>query len=41
LDTAKKDTAMVVTLSPGSYTAMVTSQANATGTALVEVYDVP
>ncbi|MCX6953907.1 MAG: hypothetical protein NTV51_17295, partial [Verrucomicrobia bacterium] len=35
------DAAMVVTLAPGSYSALVTSAGKASGTALVEVYEVP
>ena len=36
-----KDSAMVVTLAPGSYTAVVNGAGNTGGTALVEVYAVP
>jgi hypothetical protein len=32
---------MTLTLSPGAYTAQVTSQSGASGVALVEVYEVP
>jgi hypothetical protein len=32
---------MVVTLSPGNYTAIVSSANGATGIALVEVYELP
>jgi uncharacterized delta-60 repeat protein len=35
------DAALVVTLPPGAYTAQVSGVANTTGTALVEVYEVP
>lgn len=34
-----KDSALLVTLAPGAYTAVVSSQSGASGTALVEVYD--
>jgi hypothetical protein len=34
-----KDSALLVTLQPGAYTIIVTSVSNATGVALVEVYD--
>lgn len=36
-----KDSAVLVTLPPGNYTALVTGAAGSTGVALVEVYDVP
>ncbi|MFO1448346.1 MAG: hypothetical protein U1F61_28340 [Opitutaceae bacterium] len=35
------DSAMLVTLAPGNYTAVVTGLKNTSGTALVEVYEVP
>ena len=35
------DSATLVTLAPGSYTAIVTGVGGATGTALVEIYEVP
>ena len=35
-----KDSAMVMTLAPGVYTAQITGSGNATGVALVEVYSV-
>jgi len=35
------DSAMVVTLAPGSYTAIVSGMNGATGTALAEIYEVP
>jgi hypothetical protein len=35
------DCAIVATLPPGSYTAQVTGANNATGVALVEIYEVP
>ncbi|WP_414661302.1 DUF1800 family protein [Horticoccus sp. 23ND18S-11] len=40
LTTGSRDAALTATLQPGSYTAQVTGVANATGIALVEVYDV-
>ena len=36
-----RDAALVATLAPGNYTAQVTVASGATGTALVEVYEVP
>lgn len=39
LPAGSKDSAMVVTLPPGAYTALVTGKNGATGVALVEVYD--
>jgi hypothetical protein len=39
--TGSADSAMVVTLPPGSYSAQVTSGDNTSGTALVEIYNVP
>ena len=41
LNEGSKDTAVVATLSPGNYTAVVRSASNTTGIALVEVYDLP
>ena len=41
LPTGSADCAMVATLPPGSYTAQVSGVGGTTGTALVEVYDVP
>jgi hypothetical protein len=38
---APNDSAMVVTLAPGNYTAQVTGTAGATGIALIEVYELP
>jgi hypothetical protein len=35
------DAAVIITLNPGDYTAMVTGANNTTGTALVEVYEIP
>ncbi|MSU47853.1 MAG: DUF1800 family protein [Opitutus sp.] len=40
LNAGSRDAALIVTLAPGSYTAQVSGVANATGIALVEVYDV-
>jgi len=39
LPAGSRDSAMVVTLPPGAYTALVTGKNGATGVALVEVYD--
>ena len=39
-DGASKDAAILVTLNPGSYSAVVSGVGNTTGVALVEVYDV-
>jgi hypothetical protein len=36
-----KDAALVVTLPPGQYTAIVSGTDNATGAAIVEVYELP
>jgi sugar lactone lactonase YvrE len=41
LPAASNDAALLVTLAPGSYTVLVSGVANATGTALVEIYEVP
>ncbi|HUR60085.1 MAG TPA: hypothetical protein VM029_20345, partial [Opitutaceae bacterium] len=41
LNGASRDAVLLVTLPPGNYTAQATGVANATGVALVEVYDVP
>jgi len=38
--TGSRDAAMVTTLAPGAYTAIVTGMAGTTGIALVEIYDV-
>jgi hypothetical protein len=35
------DAAVLMTLSPGAYTAHVTGKNNATGVALVEIYELP
>jgi outer membrane protein assembly factor BamB len=41
LDPASKDAALLATLPPGNYTVQVSPASGATGTALVEVYEVP
>jgi sugar lactone lactonase YvrE len=41
LTPGSNDSALLVTLAPGSYTAIVTGVGGATGTALVEIYEVP
>ncbi len=41
LQGGSKDSALLVTLSPGSYTVQVSGVGNSTGVALVEVYEVP
>ena len=41
LNPAHQDSALLVSLPPGSYTAQVSGANNATGIALVEVYEVP
>jgi hypothetical protein len=41
LATSSKDAAMLVTLNPGDYTAVVAGVGNTTGVALAEVYEVP
>ncbi len=41
LQPGSKDAALVVTLSPGAYTAILSGAAGATGAALVEVYELP
>ncbi len=41
LPAGSKDSAMLVTLPPGTYTAIVTGNGGGTGVALVEVYEVP
>ena len=41
LASGSQDCAMALTLSPGPYTAQVTSQSGATGVALIEVYEIP
>lgn len=38
---ANADAALIVTLAPGNYTAQVTGANNATGVALIEVYELP
>ncbi|MEY4006083.1 MAG: hypothetical protein RLZZ221_2179 [Verrucomicrobiota bacterium] len=39
--TTSRDSALLVTLAPGSYTAQLTGVNNTTGVALIEVYEVP
>jgi len=41
LTAGSKDAALIVTLPPGAYTAQVTGVGGVTGTALVEIYEVP
>jgi hypothetical protein len=41
LSSASKDSALLVTLASGNYTALVSGAGNTTGVALVEVYEVP
>lgn len=41
LPAGSKDAALLVTLSPGNYTALVGGSGDLTGTALIEVYEVP
>jgi hypothetical protein len=41
LPAGSADSALVITLSPGNYTAQVSGLGNTTGTALIEVYSVP
>jgi len=41
LPAGSQDSALVVTLAPGNYTAQVSGAGGATGTALVEIYEVP
>ena len=41
LPAASKDSALLVTLQPGSYTAQVSGVNNSTGVALVEIYELP
>lgn len=41
LTAGSRDAVLLLTLAPGGYTVLVTGVANATGVALVEVYDVP
>ena len=40
LPAGSKDSAVVATFPPGAYTAVITSSSNATGAAMIEVYDV-
>jgi hypothetical protein len=37
----RRDAALLVTLPPGDYTALVSGTAGGTGVALVEIYEVP
>lgn len=41
LPSGSKDAAVVVTLQPGAYSAVINGSANTTGTGLVEVYEIP
>ena len=41
LTAGSKDAVLLVTLPPGTYTAQISGVANTTGTALVEIYEVP
>jgi hypothetical protein len=41
LDSSSKDSALLITLPPGAYTAQVSGKNGTTGVALVEVYEVP
>jgi hypothetical protein len=41
LTPGSRDAALIVTLEPGSYTAQVSGIGNATGVAIVEVYELP
>jgi sugar lactone lactonase YvrE len=41
LPSGSKDAAIVITLAPGAYTAIVSGANNTTGAALVEVYEIP
>jgi len=41
LDAASRDAALLLSLTPGSYTAEVGAAGSGSGTALVEVYEVP
>ena len=41
LPAASRDAALLATLQPGAYTVQVTGVNNTTGTALVEVYELP
>ena len=41
LDPGSRDACLLVTLNPGSYTAIVSGVDNSTGEALVEIYEVP
>jgi len=41
LETGSKDAALLVNLRAGSYTALVSGAGNASGTALIEIYEIP
>ena len=41
LEATSKDAALLIRLPPGAYTVTVSGSGNTTGTALVEIYDVP
>ncbi len=41
LDAGSKDAAVIATLPPGAYTIQVSGKAGTTGTALLEIYDIP
>jgi hypothetical protein len=41
LPAGSKDTAVIITLPPGAYSAQVTGNAGASGTAMVEIYELP
>lgn len=40
LEAGSKDVAVIATLPPGNYTFQVSSASNATGTALIEIYEI-
>lgn len=40
-DSSSKDSAMIVTLNPGAYSAVVSGVGNTTGVALIEIYELP
>jgi hypothetical protein len=40
-DPSSNDSAILATLSPGAYTALVSGASNDSGVALVEIYEVP
>ncbi len=41
LNAGSKDSAVIVTLAPGTYTAQVTAPANTSGSAVIEIYELP